>query len=83
MEQCDLRGGKEKAELLHVIRALRQAAWSDAIYARWLVGKKRAVNFLTRRSDLASFAWLTEAETKRKALEQIKGTTELEPRTAQ
>jgi hypothetical protein len=47
--------GKEKAELMHVIRVLRPAAWSEAIYAGSVVGKKAAVNFRTRRSDLASF----------------------------
>jgi hypothetical protein len=42
VKRSDLRGlsyGKEKTELLHVVRVLRQAAWSEAIYAAFAPSK--------------------------------------------
>jgi hypothetical protein len=53
VERSGLRGlsyGKEKAELLHVVCVLRQAGWSEAIYAAcptWLsCGEKGCGEFL-------------------------------------
>jgi hypothetical protein len=56
VERIDLRGlsyGKEKGELLHVIRALTQSRVERSDLRGWVVGKKAAVNFHPRRSDLA------------------------------
>jgi hypothetical protein len=45
--------------LLYVIRVLRQAAWSEAIYAAELWEKKAAVNSRARRNDLIALSFVT------------------------
>jgi hypothetical protein len=86
VERSDLRGlsyGKEKAELLRVVRVLRQTAWSEGDL-RAVVAKRGCDEFPhSPQRSRSPFVWLTVAETIGKTLEQLKETTELEPQTAQ